>query len=164
MNKVFLLLGANLGEPIAQLKSAVDAIEYQIGAVERESCIYASEAWGLLDQPPFLNQVLLVNTEFSALAVLEYIQKIENELGRRRLEKWGARVIDIDILYFNEDIIHHPRLTIPHPYLAQRKFTLIPLVEVAPNFVHPVSKQTNEALLAACQDPLNVQLLNLNNE
>ncbi|KGE15784.1 2-amino-4-hydroxy-6-hydroxymethyldihydropteridine diphosphokinase [Sphingobacterium deserti] len=162
MNKVFLLLGANLGEPLAQLKSAVDAIEYQIGAVEQNSRIYASEAWGLLDQPAFLNQVLVVNTEFSALAVLDSIQKIENQLGRRRLEKWGARVIDIDILYFNEEIIDHPRLTIPHSYLAQRKFTLIPLVEVAPNFVHPVLRLTNEALLANCQDLLNVQLLNLN--
>ncbi|TDS17172.1 2-amino-4-hydroxy-6-hydroxymethyldihydropteridine diphosphokinase [Sphingobacterium paludis] len=162
MNKVFLLLGANLGEPLAQLHSAAAAIKNRIGSINQESRIYASEAWGVLDQPPFLNQVLDVNTELSALSVLDRIQEIEHDLGRRRLEKWGARLIDIDILYYNDEIIQQERLSVPHPYIAQRKFTLIPLVEIAADFIHPILLETNESLLTACDDALKVQLLNPN--
>lgn len=162
MNKVFLLLGANLGDPLAQLHSAAAEVRSRIGSIQQESCIYASEAWGLLDQPPFLNQVLEVDTELTALSVLDRIQEIEHDLGRRRLEKWGARLIDIDILYYNDQIIQHERLSIPHPYISQRKFTLIPLAEIAADFIHPILLETNETLLAACDDLLKVQLLNPN--
>lgn len=157
MNNVFFLLGANLGDPVKQLAKAVAELEKYVGKIQRISSLYESEAWGLTDQPVFLNQVVLIATPLSALTVLDKIQTIENELGRVRTLKWGARVIDIDILYFNSDRITHDRLQIPHPYIQDRKFTLLPLAEIAPSFKHPVLALDSLELLASCTDPLNVK-------
>lgn len=158
MNKVFLLLGANLGHPASQLAKACEEIENRVGKVEICSSVYESAAWGVEDQPTFLNQVIVVSTALSALAVLDSIQDIENRLGRVRLTKWGARVIDIDMLYFNEECIQHERLNIPHPYLPDRRFALIPLREVAPQFAHPGLGLTTSELLTHCTDILDVHL------
>src|SRR5690606_18603079 len=259
MNKVFLLLGANIGDPPSQLAQALQEIQDQVGKIEACSSIYKSEAWGVTEQPTFLNQVVLVSTPLPPISVLDCIQSIENRLGRLRLTKWGARVIDIDILYFNKinrseehtselqsrenlvcrlllqisschlylrsfptrrssdlawgvteqptflnqvvlvstplppisvldciqsienrlgrlrltkwgarvidiDIlyfnkinIHHERLIVPHPHLPERRFVLVPLVEIAPAFVHPELGMTTTDLLAQCKDPLIVQ-------
>lgn len=159
MNDVFFLLGANLGEPLAQLRDAATALEKRVGTIKKTSSVYASAAWGVEDQPTFLNQVLLISTPLSAREVLQEIQQIENDLGRVRLQKWGARIIDIDILYYNNDVVDEEDLRIPHPYIAQRRFTLLPLVEIAPNYVHPAGQETNQELLQSCEDHLPVQLL-----
>ncbi|MFD2741888.1 MULTISPECIES: 2-amino-4-hydroxy-6-hydroxymethyldihydropteridine diphosphokinase [Sphingobacterium] len=159
LNRAYILLGANLGKPIQQLQAAVADITKLIGEVVQISSLYESAAWGIVDQPSFINQVLSVDTELSACALLQTCQQIENKLGRVRDIKWGARVIDIDILYFNNDIVDKPDLTIPHPYIRERRFTLIPLVEIAPNYINPVLKQTNDELLQDCLDQSSVHQL-----
>ncbi|TYR34178.1 2-amino-4-hydroxy-6-hydroxymethyldihydropteridine diphosphokinase [Sphingobacterium phlebotomi] len=160
MNKVFLLLGANLGNPATQLAKALEKIESVVGKIEACSSLYESEAWGVTDQPIFLNQVALVSTSLSPLDVLDNVQAIEDNLGRVRISKWGARVIDIDILYFNYDCIQHERLIVPHPYLPDRRFVLVPLSEIAPSFTHPTLGITTVDLLAKCEDHLGVHLYN----
>lgn len=156
LNSAYLLLGANLGNPAQQLHSALSEIEIQIGKIQERSSLYKSAAWGLVDQPAFLNQVLRVDTTLSAVELLRSCQQIENKLGRVREIKWGARIIDIDILYFNRDVIDEVDLKIPHPYISERNFTLIPLVEIAPNYIHPILKQSNSELLETCSDQSSV--------
>lgn len=156
MNDVYLLLGANLGEPLEQIKSARQLITDLLGEIIDKSSIYQSEAWGIEDQPHFYNQVLSVKTAVPALEALQICQQVENTLGRVRKEKWGARVIDIDILYYNHEIINVEQLTVPHPYLHLRRFTLEPLVEIASDYVHPVYLRTNTELLNSCTDTLSV--------
>ncbi|MDM1050279.1 2-amino-4-hydroxy-6-hydroxymethyldihydropteridine diphosphokinase [Sphingobacterium hotanense] len=158
MNIVYLLTGANIGNPRQQLNDAKIEIAERVGKIIKESSIYESEAWGVEDQPIFLNQVLEVITTHSASKVLQTIQQIELVLGRIRTQRWGSRTIDIDILYYNTDIIHEPDLQVPHPYIQERNFTLIPLTEIAPNFEHPIFKKTNQQLLMDSKDPLNVNI------
>lgn len=149
---IYLLLGANLGDRIQTLHRAIDLIEERVGPVIRQSSLYETAPWGVTNQPAYLNQVLMVETTLEPEAVLNQTQAIEQELGRVRLEKWGARVIDIDILYYDQLIRQTDRLTIPHPYLHQRRFTLVPLAEIAPDFVHSVLQKTTLELLADCED------------
>lgn len=156
VNEIYILLGANLRDPITQLEQARELLKQKLGNLVKESSIYQSEAWGVEDQPVFLNQVLLIETDKSADESLLICQNIENELGRVRKEKWGARLIDIDILYFNSEIIDKPLLKIPHPYIQDRKFTLQPLCEIANSYKHPKLNLTNEQLLLICKDNLEV--------
>ncbi len=149
---MYLLLGANLGDRIHTLRRAVDLIAERVGAITNASGLYETAPWGVADQPTYLNQVLMVDTELKPEDVLTRTQAIEQELGRVRLEKWGARVIDIDILYYDQLILQTETLTIPHPYLHQRRFTLVPLADIAPDFVHPVLQKTTIELLAECED------------
>lgn len=156
---IFLLLGSNLGDKLTYLAAARLAIEQQIGEIVQSSKIYKTSAWGFESQADFYNQVLSIESELSPTALLEVIHQIEDILGRRRGKKWAERSIDIDILYYHAQSIDmdSPDLHIPHLLLQQRKFTLIPLVEIAANFLHPVLKKTNLELLAICEDPLCVQ-------
>lgn len=156
MNLIYILLGANLGNPRKQLYKAKTLLSEKLGNLGKESSLYESQAWGVEDQPTFLNQVLLFETSHDAQESLLICQEIENELGRVRKEKWGARIIDIDILYFNSEIIETPQLTIPHPYIQNRKFTLQPLCEIADSYKHPKLGLTNEELLLNCIDNLVV--------
>ncbi len=149
---LYLLLGANLGDRIQTLCRATDLIADRVGVVMRQSSLYETAPWGHIDQPAYLNQVLAVRTMLKPEAVLIQTQLIEQELGRVRHEKWGARIIDVDILYYNDLVRQSQMLTIPHPYLHQRRFTLVPLAEIAPDFVHPVFQKTTVTLLAECQD------------
>lgn len=149
---LYLLLGANLGDRAQTLRRAADLIAERVGPVVRQSGLYKTAPWGITDQPAFLNQVLAVETTLEPEAVLTQTQRIEQELGRIRQEKWGARVIDIDILYYDDRVRQSEILTIPHPYLHQRRFTLVPLAEVAPEFVHPVLGKTTVELLAELDD------------
>jgi 2-amino-4-hydroxy-6-hydroxymethyldihydropteridine diphosphokinase len=142
---------------MANLNSAKDEIKKSVGLVAEESAIYQTAAWGKTDQPDFYNQVLLLQTTMSPEALLLHLQQIEKKLGRERKEKWGARIIDIDILYFGKTVLNTPDLLIPHPAIALRRFTLVPLVEIAPHFVHPVLKKTNLVLLQECVDVLAVK-------
>ena len=157
MNNIYILLGANLGEPLKQLEKARELLQNRLGEIRTSSSIYESEAWGIEDQPIFYNQVLELITEQDKENSLHICQVIENELGRVREKKWGARLIDIDILYYNDEIYHSSTLTIPHPYIQERKFTLIPLTEIAKDFVHPKFNLTQEQLLLNCTDTLDVK-------
>ena len=155
---VYLLLGSNLGDRLQVMRAASELIDMQIGSIVSSSSIYETAPWGVLDQPSFLNQVLEVETEMAPEEVLRIILDIEHELGRVRYERWGARVIDIDILYFDSLILDTARLTIPHPRLHERRFTLAPLAEIAPNFIHPVLDKSSEQLMAECTDISEVNL------
>ncbi len=138
MNNIYILLGTNLGDRFQQLDLARKQLESRIGAIIDASSVYETAAWGVEDQPAFLNQALLLTTDLQALDCLEITQSIEQELGRIRIKKWGERVIDIDLIYFNQDIIDLPTLRIPHPFIAERRFVLAPLVEIAPDYIHPL--------------------------
>jgi 2-amino-4-hydroxy-6-hydroxymethyldihydropteridine diphosphokinase len=153
----FLLLGSNQGNRVEQLRSAATKIEKQIGLIEKPSSIYQTAAWGKTDQPDFLNQVLLVKSPLSPLQTLEAIHAIELEMGRKRISKWSERIIDIDILYADDMAVDLPNLKIPHPEIQNRKFALVPLVEIASAFFHPVLMKTNSELLKKCKDSLDVQ-------
>lgn len=151
-----LLLGANLGDRALQLECACKHLQ-RLGRIAAQSGVYETAAWGNEHQPAFLNQVVLLDTALAALPLLDELLTIERVLGRQRDEKWGARVIDLDILFFDSDVIQNERLTVPHPHLASRRFTLVPLAEVLPDFVHPVLQQRVRTLLDACPDPLPVE-------
>ncbi|PWJ56998.1 2-amino-4-hydroxy-6-hydroxymethyldihydropteridine diphosphokinase [Dyadobacter jejuensis] len=158
-NTVLLLLGSNLGDRQDLLFQATKAISLRIGTITGASSLYETAPWGVTDQPPFLNQVLQVQTSLSPEVVLETALAIELALGRVRLQRWAARVIDIDILYFNDLITQQEKLTIPHPRLQDRRFTLIPLVEIAADWIHPVFMKSNKILLEDCEDKEMVTLV-----
>jgi len=157
MSLVYLLLGANLGDRFAQMSKAFTEIEEQIAPITKYSSLYQTEAWGKEEEPPYLNQVVCLETNLTPNELLKEINKIEDKLGRTRKIKWESRLIDIDILFYDDAIIDEPDLSIPHPYLNQRKFTLVPLVEIAPELRHPVLKKSIQALLAELNDPLDVK-------
>ena len=157
MFKVYLILGGNLGDRSANLKRAEALIREHIGNVVKSSSIYETEAWGKTDQPSFLNLVLIAETKLAPLKILEKIHKIENLLGRKREEHWGARTIDIDILFYVNEIIDLNNLVIPHPYITKRRFVLAPLLEIIPDFKHPVLKKTIKELYSGCEDNIEVK-------
>lgn len=156
MNKVFIITGGNIGDRMKNLETAEKMIEEQIGHVIQTSKIYETEAWGINDQPSFYNQVLIVETNFSADKVIKKILKIEEDMGRVRTIKNAARNIDIDILFFNDDIVNEENLTIPHPQMINRRFVLMPLNEIASAKNHPVYNKNVAQLLAECKDELKV--------
>ncbi len=159
-NKVFLLLGGNIAPRFEFLKNAESKITEFIGEIVLRSSIYETEAVGFVTSKLFLNMVLLINSTLSANEILIKIHEIESELGRVRVGTgYVSRTIDIDILYFNDLIINTKNLIIPHPRLAQRRFTLLPLVEIAPDFINPVYRQTNKKLLDICTDYSDVKRL-----
>ncbi|MCP2044652.1 2-amino-4-hydroxy-6-hydroxymethyldihydropteridine diphosphokinase [Pontibacter sp. HSC-36F09] len=158
MPKLYLLLGGNLGDRPLYLSQAREQIAAQVGPIVQSSSLYETAAWGKTDQPAFLNQVLEVKTLLSPEQVLQGINQIEQELGRIRHEHWGARVIDIDMLFYDQLVMQSQRLTIPHPQLHLRRFTLLPLSEIAPQLMHPVLNQPVTQLLQDCPDKLPVHL------
>lgn len=157
MNNTYLLLGSNMGNSKASLLKAVVQIEKQIGAVIRQSGLYSTAAWGNTKQPDFLNQVIIVETKLSAPQTMQAILSIEKKMGRIRTVKNAPRVIDIDILFFNKEIIEQEHLSIPHPQIQNRRFVLVPLNQLSPNLKHPVLNKTVHQLLINCPDRLNVK-------
>lgn len=137
MVNVFLLLGSNLGDRNLLLQQAIKCIEAEIAPVIKQSAVYETQSWGKADSPDYLNQVILIQTELSAQIILQKILNIEWKIGRVREEKWGPRLIDIDILFYGDSLIDEPGLQVPHPELHNRRFTLEPLAEIAPGLVHP---------------------------
>jgi len=138
MIDVFLLLGSNLGDREAYLQAAVQHIETDIARVVKRSAVYQTQSWGKTDEPDYLNQVIKLKTGLQPAVILQKILAIEISMGRKREIKWGSRIIDIDILFYGRAIINEPGLQIPHPELHKRMFTLIPMSEIAPDFIHPV--------------------------
>jgi 2-amino-4-hydroxy-6-hydroxymethyldihydropteridine diphosphokinase len=152
MNIVYLLIGGNMGERMANLAAARNRINLDCGTITATSSIYETEAWGYKEQPAFLNQAIAIKTSLEAERLLEEILKIEMALGRKREIPLGPRIIDIDIIYFNNEMVNTSNLTIPHPSMADRKFVLTPLTEIAPGFMHPILFKTNQVLLKECGD------------
>jgi len=156
MNVSYILTGSNLGNRLDYLRKAKEAITETTGAIANNSFIYETAAWGLGDQPSFLNQALEIHTVHSPSSLLESLLKIEKDLGRKRGAKYGPRLIDIDILFFNEEVIEQKGLTIPHPQLHKRRFALQCLNDIAPTFFHPVFHKNINQLLLECNDTLPV--------
>lgn len=154
---IYLLLGSNLGNRQQNLQQATNLILQEAGEVVGTSGVFETAAWGKINQSDFLNQVLQLNSHLSAEELLATILSIESRLGRIRMEKWGERIIDIDILYYADIIMTTDHLTLPHPGIPVRRFVLEPLCDLAPEFIHPQLKKSNLQLLAECSDALTVK-------
>ena len=163
MKHAYLLTGGNLGNRAENLLRASRLIHENAGSILKQSNLYETAAWGKTTQPDYLNQALLIETPLESNALLECLLSIEKQLGRVRQEKYDARCIDIDILFFENEVIHSKDLIVPHPQLQNRRFVLIPLNEIAPGFIHPVLHKSISTLLDECADPLNVKKYSLSN-
>jgi 2-amino-4-hydroxy-6-hydroxymethyldihydropteridine diphosphokinase len=164
MNEMFLLLGTNLGDKQENLRQAKILISKELGKIIKESSIYQSQAWGFESKDDFLNQIIVLDIKENnkedekdcAMNLLNTIHTIESKMGRKRenveQNRYSSRIIDIDILYIGNKIIDSPTLKIPHKHIQDRKFTLMPLAEIAANFIHPKLQKTNKELLMCCQD------------
>jgi 2-amino-4-hydroxy-6-hydroxymethyldihydropteridine diphosphokinase len=156
MNIVYLSLGSNIGNRLKYLNDALELIEEKIGKIQNISSIYETEPWGKTDQPNFLNMTACIHSMLLPEVVLKSILEIEQLLGRIRIEKWRERIIDIDILFYNDEIINLPELIVPHPNMQDRQFVLVPLNEIAPSFYHPVLQCTINELLLKCSDTTGI--------
>ena len=156
---VYLGLGSNQGDRATNLKTAATLISRLIGKTAKQSHVYETQPWGNTNQEAFLNQVIMVNTTLDPRGVLDAATKIEREMGRTRKEKWGPRIIDVDILFYGKRVIRDKGLEIPHPELHKRAFVLVPLMEIAPDLEHPVLKEPIDELYMACDDQSEVVML-----
>jgi 2-amino-4-hydroxy-6-hydroxymethyldihydropteridine diphosphokinase len=152
----FILLGTNLGDRRANLFQAIDLLSCFVGDIIQESSIYETSPWGVSHQPNYFNQVVQFETDLDAEELLLTTQQIEEKMGREDKGNMQPRIIDIDILYIDNQVLNKKNLKIPHPEIPNRRFTLIPLVEIAPNFIHPIMQKTNADLLKICKDTLAV--------
>jgi 2-amino-4-hydroxy-6-hydroxymethyldihydropteridine diphosphokinase len=157
MINVYLLLGSNLGNRQMFLQQAISYIQQRAGEVVQQSAVYETDSWGKTDLPAYLNQVLLIKTNLPPRELLNVLLQIELLLGRKREERWGSRTMDIDILFYDDQVINEPDLIIPHPELHKRRFTLEPLAEIAPHWYHPVLQQTVLTLKNSLHDDLQVK-------
>lgn len=155
-----LILGSNLGDRVQQVSLAKHNIFIQVGEIKAESSLYETQPWGHEDQPWFINQVLAVDSPLEPSLLLYTIKKIEKEIGRKPGEKWHERHIDIDILLAEDLVIEEDGLIVPHPLFHLRNFTLIPLMEIGANILHPVLGKTIEELYSECRDTGEVYIFN----
>jgi 2-amino-4-hydroxy-6-hydroxymethyldihydropteridine diphosphokinase len=146
---VYLALGTNLGDRLANLKQAISALTPQL-EVKAKSQVYETPPWGVEEQPKFLNQVIKANTYLDPEPLLKHLKRLEVALGRQESFPNGPRLIDMDILFYDDLVVDKPSLVIPHPRLHERGFVLLPLMEIAPNLVHPVSKKSVREMAELC--------------
>lgn len=158
MNTVYLLLGTNEGDRINWLQFAVEQLDLYCGNISAKSNIYETAAWGIEDQPDFLNMAVKLETDLSPTGLLKQTNDIEQKAGRQRTVKWGQRTLDIDLLFYNNEIINTPGLSIPHPEIQNRRFALVPLNELAPLYTHPKLDLSVSELLKMCPDSLSANL------
>ena len=156
MNTIYIQLGSNIGRRESFIAKSMEQIEENIGKITTASSVFETTPWGNENQNNFLNSVIEIKTPFDAFTILQKSQEIENNLGRERSDKWGERTIDIDILFYNNKIINTKELTVPHPLIQKRKFVLVPLSEIAPNYMHPILKKNISTLLSECKDTQKV--------
>ncbi len=159
MNTAYLLAGSNIGNKIAYLLQAAKLIEQQCGSIIAKSPVYETAAWGITNQPSFYNQAFALQTNLPPDMLMQALLHIEATIGRQRTIKMGPRIIDLDILLIDNLILQTDLLTVPHPHLAERRFALTPLAEIAPALVHPVMRKTIQTLLMECADELPVRRL-----
>tara|TARA_B100001115_G_C15829426_1_gene413588 strand:- start:1499 stop:1981 length:483 start_codon:yes stop_codon:yes gene_type:complete len=158
MNKAVLLLGSNLGDGQLLFQQVISLIHERIGKLEMQSTLYQSPPWGFEHENNFLNQVLILETDLAAGEILQTCLQIEVDLGRKRTtQRYGARTIDIDVLFVNDEVMQTESLVLPHPRLHLRKFTLLPLLELIPDYVHPTLQKSIQDLLIACEDNSEVR-------
>jgi 2-amino-4-hydroxy-6-hydroxymethyldihydropteridine diphosphokinase len=155
--KVVLILGGNLGDREELINQAVKLISEK-NRLMAKSAIYETQAWGNVAHGNFLNQVIQLETSLSPEKLLERIWQIEEKLGRNRTETWGDRTMDIDVLYYGDEVIGTPELAIPHRFIQERRFVLVPLSEILPDMIHPVLGKSNRKLLEECQDSCEVRI------
>lgn len=160
VEQVYILLGGNEHKTKQAFVQGIQMLESEAGIIVRKSSLYLSEPWGFEAPRPFLNQVIEINTGLSAETLLETCLRIEKKLGRiRNTSGYASRIIDIDILFYNSQIIDTQKLIVPHPRLHLRRFTLLPLVELNPDFIHPILQMNMDKLLKACSDKGQVEKL-----
>ncbi|MHB8806948.1 MAG: 2-amino-4-hydroxy-6-hydroxymethyldihydropteridine diphosphokinase [Anaerolineaceae bacterium] len=146
-HRVFLGTGSNLGDRMANLQKAIDALN-SIAIIDQKSKVYETKPWGFTDQPAFLNQVLSATTDLDPFDLLASIKAMENEIGRTPTFRYGPRIIDMDILFFDDLVLDEERLTIPHSHITERAFVMVPLHEIAPQLIHPRLQRTIHDLIA----------------
>ncbi len=157
MEQIFLGLGTNVAPKKAYLSAVKAYIEEEVGPVVQASSLYETAAWGKTDQSDFMNQVIEIQSHLSPIALLDTVLAIEKKMGRVRIEKWAERIIDIDLLFYGQEMIQEARLVVPHPFIAVRNFVLAPLVEIAPDFIHPLTELSIAELYEQCPDQLAVR-------
>jgi 2-amino-4-hydroxy-6-hydroxymethyldihydropteridine diphosphokinase len=160
MNKTYISLGSNRGNRTANLNRAINLLSEWVGNVTKVSSLYETPPWKMADKTDFYNQVLLLETILPETELIDTVILVETMMGRLRTSnKYEPRIIDIDILFFNEEIINTEELPVPHPLITERKFVLVPMVEIAPEFIHPVFKKTMVQLLDECEDKSEIRKL-----
>ena len=152
MPDIYLGLGSNVGDRLHQLRSALHKLS-RLGELKAISSVYESPAWGITTQADFLNMAAILTTDAPPEDVITTLRRIEQELGRQPREKWGPREIDIDIVFWDEQVISTPQLGIPHPHWHERAFVIVPLAEIAPGFIPPGHKQTLAQIAATLKQP-----------
>lgn len=160
-HKAFILLGSNLGNRLSQLEEACRAIENAGITIIERSSVYETEPWGNNEQPAFLNMMLQIATTLAPDALMQRLLDIEHQMGRKRIQKYGPRTIDIDILFFDDLVYQSTLVSIPHPHIQERRFVLEPMCELAASKKHPVLNKTMYELLMSCEDPLAVKRLSI---
>ena len=157
LHQVYLLLGSNIGDRIGHILNGLNKIGEKAGVINAISSFYETEPWGVTDQADYLNAAVLISTEVEPGSLFAILKEIETGEGRLDQKKYAPRTLDIDILFYDAEIITTEKLTIPHPRLHLRKFVLIPMAEIAPDHMHPVINKTIEELIAECPDMMEVR-------